>query len=396
MDMENSNEHMRRGAAGCAPTCISPIAQIITRAGIAFLMLVSVGSPAATAQTRASLGVGVGSVRSETGSSFSSGSLSPTIRFATPGFVTQLSGFGAALPNGAWSGAGNLHLWGATPRVIGPLRFGAEGIVEGTTRRGGAWTSAAHGLGELLWSGPGWGFGLGAGPSAGWIVNDPSVVALHTRGRVWWRPGGSAGATYVQLSVEPTRFFGQWFTDVGAGFTVRQGPVGLSLSTDARLSQVYGSTAAGSGFLQLFLGPVLSLELGGGSYLREPYQGFPRGSFFRLGLRMGSMRPRAATPTRAATPKRLGPLVPLVRGDSLVVQFRFRDVHTVAIAGNWDAWQTHALRRVGGDLWQGTFALTRGVYHFNLLVNGRSWVVPSGVTTVPDGLGGKVAVLLVR
>jgi len=32
--------------------------------------------------------------------------------------------------------------------------------------------------------------------------------------------------------------------------------------------------------LQIFLGRALSLELAGGSYLREPYQGFPRGRFF--------------------------------------------------------------------------------------------------------------------
>ena len=51
---------------------------------------------------------------------------------------------------------------------------------------------------------------------------------------------------------------------------------------------------------------------------------------------------------------------------------------------------------VGGDLWEGAFALPRGLYHFNLLVDGREWVVPKGVATVPDGLGGAVAVLLVR
>jgi len=85
-----------------------------------------------------------------------------------------------------------------------------------------------------------------------------------------------------------------------------------------------------------------------------------------------------------------------VRGNSLVVQFRFRDAHAVAIAGDWDGWRTHDLRPVGDDLWEGTFALARGLYHFNLLVDGRTWVVPSGVATVPDGLGGRVAVLLVR
>jgi hypothetical protein len=208
---------------------------------------------------------------------------------------------------------------------------------------------------------------------------------------MWWRPGGRAGGTDWQLSVEPTRFFGNWFTDVGAGVRVNRGPVVLGLATESRLSSVYGSTAAGSASLQLFLGPVVSVELGGGSYLRDPYQGFPRGSFVSFGVRLG-----AARSARAAAPPAVAALVPRTRGDSLVVHFRFRDVRSVAMAGNWDGWQTHALRRVGGDLWEGTFALARGLYHFNLLVDGRSWVVPSGVTTVPDGLGGSVAVLLVQ
>jgi hypothetical protein len=85
-----------------------------------------------------------------------------------------------------------------------------------------------------------------------------------------------------------------------------------------------------------------------------------------------------------------------MEGDSLVVQFRFPNARTVAFAGNWDGWQTHALRPVGREVWEGKFMLPRGVYHFNLLVDGRTWVVPSGVAMVPDGLGGQVAVLIVR
>jgi hypothetical protein len=191
--------------------------------------------------------------------------------------------------------------------------------------------------------------------------------------------------------VEPTRFFGDWFTDVGAGVRLNRGPVVLSLATESRLSSVYGSTAAGSAGLQLFLGPVLSVELAGGSYLREPYQGFPRGNFVSAGVRIGSPRPMPSPATRIS-----GPLVPRTRGDSLVVTFRFREVSSVAITGNWDGWQPHALHHLGDDLWEGTFALPRGLYHFNLLVDGRNWVVPNGVTTIPDGLGGKVAVLLVQ
>ena len=373
-----------RGAACCAPARFS--------AGLALFAALSAGAVPAPAQTRASLGVGVGTVRTETGSSFSAASLSPLVRYATPSLLAQASGFVASLPAGAWAGHGRLHLWGTTPRVAGRFRLGAEGILAGTTRTGGARTAAAHGLGELLWSAPRWGFGLGAGPSTGWIANDPTrFVALHTRARVWWRPPGAGDATEWQFSIEPTRFIGAWFTDLGAGVTFRRGPATVSVSTDARWSKVYGSTGAGSGFLQVFVGPLVSLELGGGSYLREPYQGFPRGRFFSLGARLGPTRP-----ARAAVPRRPGPLVPQMRGDSAVVRFRFQRVQTVAIAGDWDGWQTHPLRPLGGDLWEGAFVLARGEYHFKLFVDRRTWVVPGGVATVPDGAGGMVAVLLVR
>jgi len=282
-----------------------------------------------------------------------------------------------------WASHGRLYLWGMTPRVAGQWRLGAEGILTGTTQSGGGWTSAAHGVGELLWTAPRWGFGLGAGPSTGWIANDTTrFVALHTRARAWWRPGGGATSTAWEFSVEPTRFFGQWFTDLGAGVTIRHGPAALSLSTDARLSAVYSSTGAGSASLQLFVGPSVSLEMGGGSYLRDPYQGFPRGGFFTFGLRIGSTRP-----ARAVGTTRRAPLVPQRRGDSLVVRFRFPGVRSVAIAGDWSQWQPVPLRSLGASLWEGTLALKRGLYHFNVLVDGTDWVVPNGVATVPDGLG---------
>jgi hypothetical protein len=307
-----------------------------------------------------------------------------------PGLVVLASAFFASLPAGVWASHGRLYLWGATPRLMGRWRLGAEGTLTGTSWTGGAWTSAAYGLGELSWSAPRWGFGLGAGPSAGWIANAGSVVALHTRARAWWRPGGKAAGTEWQLAVEPTYFFGAWFTDIGGDVTLERGRAVLSLSPEARVSPVYGSTGAASAFLQLAVAPSVSIEAGGGSYLRDPYEGFPRGGFLTLGVRIGSTRA-----ARAAAAKKWAPLVPERRGDSLVVQFRFAGVHTVAMAGDWSSWQPRLLRAVGDDVWEGTLALARGLYHFNLLVDGRDWVVPNGVATVPDGLGGMVGVLIV-
>jgi hypothetical protein len=348
----------------------------------------------ASAQTRATLRIGVGTVRTERrdtfpGASFTAAMVSPAIGYSSPEFVIQASGYFASLPDGVKAGNGRLQFWGVTPRLSGPWRLGVEGILTGTSRTGGSWTAAAHSVGEVLWSTRGWGVALGAGPSTGWIANDvaPRFVALHTRARAWWRPGGG---TEWNFSVEPTRFFGAWFTDAGTAVTVQRGPVSLNLSADARLSSVYGSTGAGSAFLQLFPGRFVSLELGGGSYLREPYQGFPRGGFFSLGVRLGPPRP-----LRTPAGKQLRPLVPDVRGDSQVVRFRFPGVQLVAIAGDWDGWETHPLRPVGGDVWEGTFVLARGLHHFNVLIDGRNWVVPAGVATVPDGLGGIVGVLIV-
>jgi hypothetical protein len=68
---------------------------------------------------------------------------------------------------------------------------------------------------------------------------------------------------------------------------------------------------------------------------------------------------------------------------------------SVAIAGDWNAWQPARLRALGDDVWEGALVLRRGLYHFNLQVDGSDWVVPNGVAAVPDGLGGMVAVLIV-
>lgn len=347
-------------------------------------------APSGAAQTRWSVGAGVGTVRTETGASFSSAALSPEIRYATPSLVVSASTFFASLPAGVWASHGRLFVWGDTPRLTGRWQLGGEGILTGTSWTGGGWTSAAHGLGEVFWSAPRWGFGLGAGPSAGWIANAGSVTALHTRARAWWRPGGRGSGTEWEFDVEPTHFVGAWFTDVSTVVTIERGPAVLSLSPEARVSPVYGSTAAGSASLQLAVARALSVEISGGSYLRDPYQGFPRGGFVTLGVRWGSTRA-----VRAVAARRMAPLVPMRRGDSVVVQFRFRGVRSVAIAGDWNAWEPYLLRAVGDDVWEGTLPLKPGLYHFNLQVDGQDWVVPKGVATVPDGLGGMVAVLVV-
>jgi hypothetical protein len=361
------------------------------------LLLASTLAAPGHSQARASLGIGIGSVRYEAGAdtvtggtAFSSAAFSPDLQYASPAFTADVSGSFASLPGGVWSSQGRGDLWAQTPQFSDHWRLGGEGIVAGTASPGGGWTAAAHGIGELLWSAPRWGFGIGAGPSAGWISDTTPITALHVRARAWWRP---AGASEWQASAEPTRLPDGWFTDVSAGATVGRGPLVASLWAAARLHRANPSTAAGSAFIQLFVSPNVSLELGGGSYLRDPYQGLPLAGYVTFGVRLHATRHLA--PAHAATAARLSPLVPEVLGDSLVVRFHFDKARSVAIAGDWTQWRRVPLRPLGADLWEGRLVLPRGLYHFNVLVDGNAWVVPNGVAAVSDGLGGMVGVLLV-
>jgi len=173
--------------------------------------------------------------------------------------------------------------------------------------------------------------------------------------------------------------------------TIERGPVSTTLWAVVRASDAYGSKGTGSVSLRWFLAPAVSFEASGGGYLPDPYQGLDRAGYFTASVRMWARRrPAVDAPTR-----RWPPLVPERRGDSVVVRFSFEGAKAVAIAGDWNAWQPVPLRPLAGDEWEGAFLLESGLYHFNLLVDGWDWVVPNGVATVRDGLGGLVAVLLV-
>ncbi len=340
----------------------------------------------ALAQAQGSVGLGVGTIRSSEGSSFSSASLSPAFRLESSNLFVAAGATLASLPRGVWSGQGRLNLWAATPALVARLSLGLDGAGAATLRTDGLRSAALHGLGEVLWAGPTWGLALGAGPSAGWITDQPSVTALHTRARFWWQQG----RVTLTGSAEPTRFLGAWFTDLSAGVAVSRSPVVAAGWFFARRSESYGSKEAAAAMVQLFVFPNLALEAGGGSYLPDPYEGLPRTRYLTAGIRWFTAR---RAPSRQAAPL---PLRPEWRGDSVVVRFLMPGARSLAIAGSWNAWEPVPLASQGNDLWQGVLAVPEGRHRFILLVNGSEWVVPGGVEHVKDARGGLAAVLIVE
>ncbi|HVH10435.1 MAG TPA: glycogen-binding domain-containing protein [Gemmatimonadales bacterium] len=359
----------------------------MTRGIAALLVAVGTGAAPLTAQADASLALGVGTVRYPGGTSFSSATLSPAIRYASSTFAADGSGALASLPDGVWSTQARADFWGTTRPLAPAWRLGLEALFVGTTLGGTSSSGAAHGVAEVLWSARDWGLGVGAGPSTGGSSGELPVVALHTRARAWWRPRSAADAPELHLSLEPTSFPDGWFTDATVSGSLERGRAVGSLWIAARLSSAFGSKLTGGGLVQVAAGPRVTLELSGGSYLADPYQGLPRAAFLTFGVRLRGAPRRA----RAAAP----PLVPGRRGDTLIVRIHMAQAHSVAMAGDWNAWQPTELRPLGEDVWESTLLLAPGLYHFNLLVDGTEWVVPNGVATVPDGLGGMVAVLVV-
>ena len=342
------------------------------------------------AQTQTSLGVGVGTVRYSGGSNFSAATLSPAVQRLAPSFYLGAGGSLSMLKDNVWAAQGRVDLWAAFPqdRTAG-ARVAVSVNLAASTRSDGLAAGVGSVVAEAMWSAGRGGAAIGAGPGTGVIEGELGIGAPHLRARGWWL----TGPAQLSLAVEPIRFAGAWYTDVVGGATIDRGRLVASLWASARVSDAYGSKGAGSAALQYFVSPSVAIEAAAGSYLSDPFQGLPQAGFVSAGVRVHTA-PRLVAPASTLR-ARLAPLVAQHRGDSVVVRFRMNATRSVAIAGDWNAWQPSPLRALGDDIWEGAMVLAPGTYHFNLLVDGNDWVVPGGVAVVSDGMGGLVAVLTV-
>jgi hypothetical protein len=82
--------------------------------------------------------------------------------------------------------------------------------------------------------------------------------------------------------------------------------------------------------------------------------------------------------------------------DSTTLVFDVAADSLVAVVGDWNAWTPDPLRRIDAHHWELRLALPRGTYHFNLLVDGTTWVVPDQVAKIADDFGRTVGVLVVN
>ena len=350
-----------------------------------FALLLGLAPLALSAQRQASIGAGPGVVRYAGGSSFSALTISPAAQSLSSSRYLAASAALSLLERGVWASQGRADVWSALAKR-GSTRLAVSGMIGFSTRSDGIAAGSGSALVEAVRNG----FAIGAGVVSGVIQQEAGVAAFRLRGRAWWQLGAP---TQLSFSTEATRFLGAWYTDVVAGLSFDGSRIVGSIWLSGRLSKTYGSTGAASATLQYFLTPSLAVEASGGNYLRDPFQGLPRAGFITGGVRLFATR-RAMAPSVPAAARVLQPLVAQhSSGDTVVVRFHMTGVRSVAIAGTWNAWKPEALRGLGDDVWEAALELPAGTYYFNLVVNGTEWVVPGGVATISDGMGGLIAVL---
>jgi len=295
-----------------------------------------------------------------------SGSLS---KFSGGEWVTQLSGFGAAvMPVGPGVSAGVTAGAGGNRIEGGTWNGQASGGLLAVFSRGGTLVTSSASLGTVR------------------TIFDSTLhtTLLSLRLQQNLRSGVTVSGGLLTTLADTVRF-----TDVTAELTY----------TDQALRASVGAGFRGGGLEDdpwihgnLELAPLerLRFELSLGRYPQN-LVGFTDGMYLTIGTRVaitGSLR-------RPTTPIRPVELTTLDR-DRVRLTIRYaRDATSLEIAGEWNGWLPLPLERAGGDRWTAELMLEPGIFKYAIVIDGEEWTVPDGVTAEPDDFGGVVATLVV-
>jgi hypothetical protein len=308
----------------------------------------------------------------------------------------------------------------------------AAGTLDGTFSRftSGTWAAQAAGsiFGIRLLT-PTIGLGLRADGDGGYIqggtwsaTGSAGPVLAMVSGRWLYSAGVAVGVVRrvdqlsnasVQGNLLVRRDAGPWSVQGGlaatrAGTTrITDGTLALQFRTPAlTLSALAGARAGDLGGRPWYQGRAAlsvtswaTLEAEAGTYPRD-LSGFTGGRFVSVGVWLGGgLRRRApdlpsTTSLSAAATGRSVTVETLDTGHQRVT-FNVPGASDVAIAGEWNDWTPVALEHLDGVRWRANLALTQGAHRFSLVVDGSRWLVPSGVASLPDDMGGQVGLLVI-
>ena len=303
-----------------------------------------------------------------------------------------LDGSFTQFTTGAWAAQAAGSIFGI--RLLSPsIGVGLRADGDGGYIQGGTWSAVgAAGPVVALVSGP-WLYSAGLEAGAARRVDRLSNATVE--GSLTVRR--DAGPWSVQGGLVATKAGTTQIADGTLGVQFRAAALSLSALAGARSGNL-GGRPWYQGRAAFSVTSWATLEAEAGSYPRD-LSGFTDGAFVSVGVWLGGgLRRRlssiAAGPSLPASSERSVTVESVDAGHQRVT-FLVPGASHVAIAGEWNDWTPVALEHVEGERWRANLALKHGAHRFSLVVDGHRWVVPPGVATLPDDMGGRVGLLVI-
>ena len=359
--------------------------------------------------------------------------LAPTMRLDLPSAVVSarasLSRFESGHLNSQGELAGSVFTSGRNAlrgELAGDATFGHHQTIGSTGRVQLAGRLHLAGADRGGWAGGGWGWSaLGGGLGA---------TVTQQEGGLWMRVGPLRASAVVrgtqvgEMQYTDAELAARWSAgriDAGVEGGVRGGDRVANSGSERRWASADAA---------VWLKPRLAVVAAVGRFLPDPTTSAIGGRFASLGLRLALRRPPADELPRILLPRTLrdardasgaAPTVTpggigdsakpddelAVAGESaiaesltveetgdgrVVLRFALPGAASAELMGDLTDWQPVPLRRGPDGRWAITLAPPPGVHRLNIRTDDTPWRPPPGLTTVDDGFGGQVGLLVVR
>jgi hypothetical protein len=236
---------------------------------------------AVPARAQLILGVKAGAVGYEQVPGTTSFAINPDLTLTGVRRLVDLTASATTASDGSRSLEGGVTLWGATPALAKHLQL--DGMLQAAyaNPRGDSTSYSLFGFVEGAFTGGDHGLAVGGGVLRGVITGQPAVNALRASVRGWL----DAGPVSLSLSVQPTALSTRvWFTDATLDAEVDPGRSEISATALLRQSPGTGLDLGGEALYIYHLTPRVALGASAGRYLRDPFQGLPKGFHVNVGV----------------------------------------------------------------------------------------------------------------
>ncbi|MGH7470011.1 MAG: glycogen-binding domain-containing protein [Longimicrobiales bacterium] len=250
------------------------------------------------------------------------------------------------------------------------------------------WTGFAPWLGGAV------GVGGGAGPRTVYQVSaggESGMLGLAVR--TSWFDGVPAPRDSIATPAESNVALRRRHTDAELTATHRLGPVLTSLTAGSRFGSYQTQRSWAFGTITIPVRDRVGISLASGWRPEQPERAQPGGAFAQISLRFDvrSNEPRRTLPGMTGEEELSLSAAPLATGFQLRV--RARAAQSVQLKGDLSDWEIRDFRPATDGFWELQIEVPAGVYKINIRIDGRAWMVPTGMMAIPDGFGGTAGLL---